>query len=300
MSVMSKSPEVIDSRGNRHRNRSNEFTPAPLITNDHPVPSVLYHEELTLDKHPVLLGHAVGGKVIVPGAAYIEFCNEVGNRLFGRGMFRLSKVRFTAICAFLDRPSVQMAIEATLKNSKVVLNCKNSEKIPNDIVFMNCEIHKHDSDSIEPLIRFPNLTNSKFVSQECFYTNLKKRGINYSGPFCSVKRVMTDHNQAIAKISIDKDYTDSSTTFFSAAVLDCAFQLASVLGRIRKDKYTYIPMSIDTFSSFGALPPLSIASIKLIKATSRIITLDLDVYCENVELVAQIRGLKMIRNGERT
>lgn len=230
--------------------------------------------------NPLLKDHVVKDINVFPGAALWEFVIRSATEKFRKSVCSLNTVKHMAQLELKEGESLELKI---VYNNKDNYSFKVMSKSDfEDMWKLNAsgiiEFGKNNEENldIENMIGKLHEVN---LSPNDIYTKFKNKGISYGEAFRSIKKIWSNDNSVIAKLSgshikelNNKDY------LYNPGIIDGALQ--SIIGLKEtegSEKEAYIPFIVGEVSVKGQIPNECYSYLKVVKNINNILTVDIAI-----------------------
>jgi acyl transferase domain-containing protein/NADPH:quinone reductase-like Zn-dependent oxidoreductase/acyl carrier protein len=269
----------------------------PLLGTSLRAPQPAWETRLDLRLHPYLNDHRVQGAIIFPATGYLEMALAAAHEVFGNDACRLEDVKLTNPC-FLA-PDQPRRLRATYHAEDATV------RIHSRAIDAEEEWTAHASIVVRPGVEkgvgtpfrdpFREIESKKspdpffdFSREDC-YDTCRKIGLDYGPLFQGIEGGRRGEREALSEVHLPESL-DTEDYLFHPALLDSCFQ-------------SIIPAQGD-FTAGGLYLPVEIEQVRLHRRpsrrlwsharirekTARRLVADIDIYDENGQLIAEVRG----------
>ncbi|MET8851707.1 type I polyketide synthase [Amycolatopsis sp. NPDC004625] len=203
----------------------------PLLGAVVPLPQsdgLVFTSRLSLQSHPWLAGHAIGGVVLIPGTVYVDLALRAGDEL-GFGVLEELVIEAPLVLAERGGVRVQVAVSGPNETGSRAVDVFSMREDGDDWTRHATGL-LGASTSREPS-RFDFAAwppaGAEPIDVENFYADLTERGYAYSGAFQGMRAVWRrgtgDHTEVFAEVALPEDHREDAGKFgLHPALLDAA------------------------------------------------------------------------------
>ncbi|MHB1426550.1 MAG: type I polyketide synthase, partial [Gemmataceae bacterium] len=269
----------------------------PLLGTSLCGPQPAWETRLDLRLFPYLNDHRVQRAPIFPAAGYLEMAFAVARELFGDGPCRLEDVKMENPC-FLDpdRPrrlrATYHAEDAAVRIHSRALDTEEAWTAHASIVLRSVGNTSPDRGASKGFLEFlAGAAGWPFSRDDC-YAYCRKIGLDYGPLFQAIEGGRRGDRQALTEVRLPESLA-AEDYLFHPALLDACFQ--GILPA--DDDFTdemgglYVPVEIGQVRLYHRPSRRAYCHARLREKTARRVIADLDIYDENYQLVAEVRGL---------
>eukprot|EP01107_Rhizomastix_libera_P014912 TRINITY_DN5102_c0_g1_i1.p1 TRINITY_DN5102_c0_g1~~TRINITY_DN5102_c0_g1_i1.p1 ORF type:complete len:3157 (-),score=925.73 TRINITY_DN5102_c0_g1_i1:47-9412(-) len=164
----------------------------------------IWNGTLSVSSYPFLKDHCVGGQLILPGTAILEFIAEASEDLFGESLFSVNELEL--LKPIIIPSSGNILIQVSAKHGENAKNClvevysrKEKEKTGEDSMSTGWDLHatgkvskisqsSSPSQEIEATSSTSSASTSSITKQE-LYDSMKMAGLEYGPAFQGVSEI---------------------------------------------------------------------------------------------------------------
>ncbi len=259
-----------------------EHSQHPLLGQSIPSPlAKQYQAIIHLSQLSWLAGHVVNDAVIFPLSGYIEMALAAA----GSG-FELTDMVVSKPCHVPD----QMLTLHTVQQENMITVYSHHEDCWVKHFSTQTAVLQASSSELN-IIELKNQLSE--YSIEAFYTERKQCGYQFSGDFCSLKRIYKNQGQALAHAQCSNL---SGHYHLHPVLLDAAIQcvLALILFE-ESDPCSYIPFNVERFALWGAVESELWSHAKLVRQSEDVFLVDISLYDQDGLAIARIDSLMLKR-----
>lgn len=212
-----------------------------------------------------LKDHIVGGKILLPGVAYLEMVRAAANLAGITDVTRLVNVKWVKpIEMKLSRKDIYIGFSKDIELIKFsVFSMENETK----------QLHSHGCISIEELncAKIINISSiierseKQLSKDECYNTIFKKVGFDYGETFKVTQRAYCSEEEGLARLELSEEIAYNVDEFMlHPSILDGAIRSISWVGRRTADDLVLrVPFAMDSIEILGKIPRSCFAYAKL-------------------------------------
>ncbi|MCP4343898.1 MAG: type I polyketide synthase [Desulfobacterales bacterium] len=258
--------------------------------------------EISLMALPYLKDHYIMGRILYPGAGFVEMALGALSILAGYGHFSIRDLEFRKAINLSEDTSQRVQIfldmEEALFKILALSDDEYDEYNPMDILTSGIVSQIQDTSSLRNM-------DSKDIKDRCTwelsgdqcYRYLNRMGFEYGPLFQGINRLYCGYNEAFAEIRLpDSIHTKEDSYYFHPGILDSCFQtiIAAVFSdRRNKGKlqdFHQIPVKIKELRFYGRPAGKLWAHARLSEKDQKSTRGDILIYNENGLLIAEIIG----------
>nr|AXL06383.1 beta-ketoacyl synthase [uncultured bacterium] len=199
----------------------------PLLGAVVPLPQsdgLVFTSRLSLQSHPWLAGHAIGGVVLIPGTVYVDLALRAGDEL-GFGVLEELVIEAPLVLAERGGVRVQVAVSGPTETGSRAVDVFSMRE-DSDEWTRHATGLLGASASREPS-RFDFAAwppaGAQPIDVENFYSDLIERGYAYSGAFQGMRAVWRRGEEVFAEVALPDDHKEDAGKFgLHPALLDAA------------------------------------------------------------------------------
>ncbi len=263
----------------------------------------MFNTQITGSNPSYLKDHCVFGKIVLPGAAYIETALSAFREAVKEVSVTIEKLRLHKVLVMeSDEPvNIQTVISSDGNKYKFEIYSFTGTEENIDWTLNASGVLNYDVNDVMTTMNFKELKDkfktgtSGKISINDFYDKVKEIGIEYKKDFQAIKELSVMSNSALGKIEIGKDLSADHYSIHPV-LLDASFQTA--LGMLSKDKSgkAFIPVGIDRFNFINKASNKVWCYAELISPgdnTSVMHRVNIRIFSESGEPVAVIENLQL-------
>ncbi|WP_410595965.1 SDR family NAD(P)-dependent oxidoreductase [Amycolatopsis sp. lyj-23] len=199
----------------------------PLLGAVVPLPQsdgLVFTSRLSLQSHPWLAGHAIGGVVLIPGTVYVDLALRAGDEL-GFGVLEELVIEAPLVLAERGGVRVQVAVSGPNETGSRAVDVFSVREDGDDWTRHATGL-LGASTAREPerfdFAAWPP-AGAEPVDVENFYSDLVERGYAYSGAFQGMRAVWRRGGEVFAEVALPEDHREDAGKFgLHPALLDAA------------------------------------------------------------------------------
>jgi acyl transferase domain-containing protein/aryl carrier-like protein len=291
----------------------------PLLGTSLAEPQPSWEARLDLRLTPYLNDHRIRNAVILPATAYVEMALAAARAVFGDTPCRLEDVKLTNPCFLtLDRP---------MRTHTVFHSGESMVRIHSRTINGEQDWIAHGSAIVRPQpaagrsgepsdtsgpARLAGPTESAaskfapesirqrckrpFLREEC-YAYFRKIGLDYGPMFQGIERGWQGEQESLTVVCLPDETPAAEDYQFHPALLDACFQSVIPASKDFDEEINglCVPVEIDAVHFHRRARRRVWCHARLRETTSRWWVADLDIYDENGQLSAEVRGLRSQR-----
>lgn len=246
---------------------------------------------------PYLKDHRVGGRVVFPGAAFIEMSHLAGWEAFDGEGFELRDVSFLRPLLLSEGKRYETQLQLSVDDgafkvfSRPHLGKKSGEKVPWQLNATGKFLNSRAAD--ESKVEFGSIVKNltKETEIDSFYQRLANVGLEYHSQFRSIKNLWKGSREAFGEIIPLEGSERPSDNKIHPAVLDCCFQVAlAAMDSGKESKSLFLPFSVEKVAYYGAQRGKTFAHAKVKNVGPESVSCDISIYSEDGSAVAVFEG----------
>lgn len=265
-----------------------------------PGANLQFLSEIALEQLPCLADHRVLGKILMPGAAFLEIGLAAARQVGASRLLGLS----------IEAPLELHASDPVLVHTEVAPLARGEWSLvirsasPVLAAGEDWQVHARGklaigaiSDGIEPFDVKETAGADAAVTD--FYSALQEAGLDYGPIFRALRSIAVEGSEATGKLEVPAgEAPPSSRWIVHPALLDGAFQLLGALlqkSRRQAGGNVYLPIGVDEMQVEGAVGPVARAVIRLRgpSVPSETLAADLQLLDDRGRALARISGLHL-------
>ncbi|MEO8448073.1 MAG: polyketide synthase dehydratase domain-containing protein, partial [bacterium] len=253
----------------------------------------IFNSRIEANDPEYLKDHLVFGKVVLPGAAYIEIAAAAFKEITDKTKFSVTDVSFR---------HAMVIEEGSFRNVQTILTKKENGSYEFKIFSLSdSDWTLHSSGIISDAVgdtssaELETLKNkfSQTVSPAKVYDNAKETGVEYGNEFQAIKELFVNDNSALSRLKLIGN-VNTDKYLIHPVILDAAFQTAlSIL--IKGKEKAFIPVGAGSFNFYcdAGDEVWSLVEINEGNTNSNIHSADIKIFTKQGKVVAEISGLKL-------
>jgi acyl transferase domain-containing protein/NADPH:quinone reductase-like Zn-dependent oxidoreductase/aryl carrier-like protein len=278
----------------------------PLLGTSLSSPQPAWETRLDLRLFPYLNDHRVQQTTVFPATGYLEMALAAARELFGEGACRLEDVKLAKPCFLAaDRPrrlrTVYHPEDAAVRIYSRTIDTDEEWTLHAHIVLRSGG-RPASADPSRPYQAGPaDCSRRDTFSREDCYRFCRQIGLDYGPLFQGIEGGRRGERQAWSEIRLPKSVA-TEDYLFHPALLDACFQsiIPAADDFREEDGVLYLPVEIEHFHLYRRPGRCLWSHARICEQTPRGLSADIDIYDENNQLLAQIRGLHSQRVGSET
>jgi acyl transferase domain-containing protein/acyl carrier protein len=253
------------------KNQYNSQTSHPLLGDRlgeiaHLAGQYFWQVKLNTQSLPYLTDHQVQGRVILPGAAYIEMALSATQEVFGSKIHTVKNVSFQKplFLGSEESPTVQILLDTSeaenAANFKIF--SRRTDALPNNnwvlhatgkIYLGQAEINSVSFKQIE-LNQIQNRCQEN-ISAATHYATMASYGLEYGICFQGVQQIWRHDQEVFAEIQLPQTLKATQNSYhIHPVILDSAFQTFGAVklqNDDQEEKVTYLPVGLESLTVYG-------------------------------------------------
>src|SRR5579875_6646 len=274
----------------------------PLLGTSLGGPQPAWETRLDLRLFPYLNDHCIQGTTIFPATGYLELAFAAARELFGDSVCRLEDVRLANPCFLaVDRPRrlrvLYQAEDATVHIHSRAIDAEEEWTLHARIVLRSGEKISPIRSASKVEATLAGAASWPFSRTNC-YDFCRKIGLNYGPLFQGIEGGQRSRREARSEVRLPEAITVEDY-LFHPALLDACFQGIIPASDDFGDEggKLYLPVEIEQVHLYRHPGRRLWSHARIREQTTRGLSADIDIYDENNQLVAHVRGLRSQRVG---
>lgn len=261
----------------------------PMIdVNNSTINRQIYKKRL-LGHEPYLSNHVVNGKVLMPGAGFVELSRAAGQlALAGIGTVKnMSNVVFRRPLV-VEQPS-DIVVECYPKKGGLLFEIKDEKE--KNIVYCAGEVSYlgAQGDYIEEESSLKDEVYASCIDTNEIYSMLKRAGFSYGEYYQCIKKISLVEDTVIAKLEIEEDIANENSFYeLKPSLVDSALQSASILLKSEEDGNKFIPSKIENIIIYGSMTNTCTAVVKTVSCSKSGYVFNIKIYDAQGNICVQI------------
>lgn len=261
----------------------------PMIdVNNSTINRQIYKKRL-LGHEPYLSNHVVNGKVLMPGAGFVELSRAAGQlALAGIGTVKtMSNINFRRPLV-VEQPS-DIVVECYPKKGGLLFEIKDENE--KNIVYCTGEVSYFGTqgDYIEEESSLINEVQDSGIDTNEIYEMLKRAGFSYGKYYQCIKKISLIDDTVIAKLEIEEDIANENSFYeLKPSIVDSALQSASILLKSEEDGNKFIPSKIENIIIYGSMTNACTAVVKTVSSSKSGYVFNIKIYDAQGNICVQI------------
>ena len=291
-------------------------TPAETPVSGHPligqalplaVADTVFSTQLSLQQQSWLRGHQVAGRVVLPGAAYLEMALATSSQPDLAHPQHPHQLENISIEAAMILPAsghrlVQMIVSPD-GEFRIVSAEPNAEQSASDVAAANWIQHASGRLSTTALTPEISLTEAKTrccepVERASYYRQLRSRRLEYGETFQGIQQLWHHEREALGRVQFSTETLANTADAYllHPVLMDAGFQLLFAT-LPESDTETFLPVGLDQLSLFA---PVRSAlwihgKIRPAQGDPSIRQADLHLFDDEGQCLAMLKGLRVRR-----
>jgi acyl transferase domain-containing protein/NADPH:quinone reductase-like Zn-dependent oxidoreductase/aryl carrier-like protein len=274
--------------------RSRLAKPAhPLLGVSLGTPQPAWETRLEARLFPFLNDHRVQGTIVFPATAYLDMAFAVARETFGNEPYQLEGVQLANPCFLTpERPlwlrTTYHAEDATLRIHSRAIDSDEDWTLHASIVLRAVPLPVAKGFDVEAVT---GRCQHVFSRLEC-YAYCQRMGLEYGPRFQGIERGRRGEGECLSEIALPEGVEMEAYLFHPALLDACSQAVIPALTDFNGPDYPlYLPVEIDQVRLYRRPSRRLLCHARLRELSAQRLTANLDVYDEERQLVAQIRGL---------
>ena len=244
-------------------------------------------------------GHIVGGKKIMPGAAYIEMARAAGEMASEENIVKIKDVHWMRPMVFGNEP-VDTEVVITMEEEDCmgfeIYSLRQGERDLHSRGKMLYSSHQQRTELDVEAIK--SRCKKQARKEEC-YALFKSMGFEYGEAFQGIEELVFNEEECFGRIIISPDLMKGTSRFvLNPCILDGALQsvIGLMISRHEKENRLFLPYKIKEIDIFEALPLECFTYVTLSKkdsSTEGDKIFDIAIADLNGKVCVQIKGFIM-------
>jgi acyl transferase domain-containing protein/aryl carrier-like protein len=255
---------------------------SPLIT------SVVYESTISLAAAPYLADHRIGGAVILPMTAWMELVLEAASQMAGPAARVIEDLAISEplVLSWEQDRTVQVILEGegfqtfSLSDNRWKLHAQG-------------RVRTLDEGTAAIAASRPNAAG-RAVSIKEFYRKWAGHGLEFGPAFRRIQALWEEPGEASSRVSID-DAEPSRGYLFHPSLLDGCVQTVLAASECAGE-HCWVPFGLDQFRAWHPAGGTVWSHARVHRPSGPdqgMLSADIDVFGEDGELLAEIRGLRL-------
>lgn len=243
--------------------------------------------------------HRVGGRVVLPAAAYVEMAAVAGRQLFEGDACRLEDLNLLEPVVFDDTgsdPLIQIQYDAT--EHTISIHGGSEEE---------GDWRLQGTGKLEPFVSpaIPETVDLESIRERCrsrefdagkLYSSLREWGLDYGKLFQGVMSVRGGEGEALGRVRLPRRLrADSDRYLIHPVLIDSAFHVTSAVfpvDRTQIENPVFMPVSIQKVTWLGRLPDEIWVHVTAVSASLETLIFDLKLMDLDGNVVLEIKGFR--------
>lgn len=267
----------------------------------------LYKTTLDTDRLPWLKGHKIQESVVFPATAYIEQAINAFPDNNGQAVSLEDFNIFKALFLSDDEQPVHLVYTPYTDQHGNVQIFSLSRESEMERWSMNAmgTLRTHPAETKTVTLDTLRAQCPNQLDTTDLYARLHERGLQYTDAFQAISEIWNGNGQALGRVIIDSEKAGAGDDYtIHPALLDAGLQVlsATMIETLKEDNSTYMPVHIERFTLHASPATEVWAHARLsseIKKDMRAITGDVTLYDGEGKLLAEVKGLKLQRLGQK-
>jgi acyl transferase domain-containing protein/acyl carrier protein len=267
-----------------------------------PLKEIVFESELSSELQPLLEGHQVCDRVVLPGAAYLELALAAGTEIFGSGTYVLEDVSIQEALIIPEGQSRILQVVLTPEGDKKAsfrIVSRIADENDKAIAWMGHATGKVALQQLsEPIPVALNDLQQRIpeaVSVREYYQQLLQRGLKYGASFQGIEQLWRRDGEALGRIRLPEIAIDNAYQLHPV-LIDSGLQLLfATLAEDNQD--TYLPVGLERLRVYRT-PDTQLWTVGRMRqadnASSERLA-DLQWFDESGQIIAEIEGLQVKR-----
>ncbi len=285
---------------NRHWDESDNSIHSRLGESQNPfqnirvqTPLKTWAVELNNYYFPFLNDHKVNGKVVFPGAGYVEAGLVLHRDIIGGECRTLTDLVFHSMLEVEVSENQEMSLSLDEDSSRFQIHSRNLSETSSWTLHASGNLIDEDVGQKIETINIEEIKekfNSQTKSDE-LYLNLDRRGLNYSKSFRNIEYIYVNDHDSLAFVRSDRIPAYSTQSVIFPEILDAAFQAAL---SILDDPRPFVPVAIKKFRHIKSLSGTCWVYSRIIVNNKHWFLSNIQLFDDKGSLCIEISDLKMV------
>jgi polyketide synthase 12/epothilone polyketide synthase D len=263
-------------------------------------PSPSWEARLDLRLAPYLADHRVQQAAILPAAAYFELAFAVGREAFGNVGCELTDATLSNPCFLAAESTLVLRTSFDRDSSTVQVHTRPVRGRGEWTLHFTAVLRSRSAGRDECVFSAEDVRERRAdeLSDDACYDQMRRIGLDYGPAFRGIKRVWQGDSEAIGLVELPKlGACDQDDYLFHPALLDSCLQVTIPAGGkdAKHGAGLYLPHRVDEVRLLRKPGHRLWVHARLLEATSRYSTADIDIYDEDGHLAVRLRGLRSQR-----
>ena len=272
----------------------------PLLGVANGGPRPAWEARLDLRLAPYLADHRVQHAAIMPAAAYLELAFAVGREAFGTIGCELRDVKFANPCFLAPEEPLRLQTSFDPDFGMVHIHTRPAHGDRDWRVHLTAALHSRTVATDEAVF-LPDAIRARcpraFSREEC-YENLSAIGLDYGLMFRGIERAWQGDRESLGLVVLADALAETSGEYlFFPALLDACLQAVVAADRDFEQRTggLYLPHEIESVRLYRRPGRRVWAHARLLEKTPHHSVSHIDIYSEDGQPVARVRGLRSQR-----
>jgi acyl transferase domain-containing protein/acyl carrier protein len=270
----------------------------PLLERRPGGPTPTWETNLCPARFPFVADHRVEGRIVFPGAGYLEMVLAAGREIFGQQSYLLEEVEFQR-ALFLPEDDSSVCLQLTCEPAEASFHF-DSQTGPSDAKWTRHvtgqlrPTPKRALENIDPASLL--IDDRQEVPLQEYYEQRKQSGLEFGPSFQTLQQVWQSGDCALGKLQLPQHLiADAEQWLFHPSLLDGCFQVLSCAAQQHHEDdepRLFLPVAISRLQ-FYSRPGTEIwVQARITRYTSQVVEGDLSAYDTGGNLVMDLRGFR--------
>lgn len=269
------------------------------------LPFPAWEVELSKEFFPYLPDHKVKGKVVFPGAAYVEAGLQLQKSISGCQQCVVEDINFHNMLTNEDEKIQRLQLMFHPKTSSYEFYSASEGDQLSWRLHASAKLLSEDIRHLSKKVNIKELmaacTNKLDVKEEYLY--LDRIGLSYGPQFQTIKEWYVGNKKVLTLLELSQDKNERSHEdfIFHPALLDGSFQsmVSLVKQKGESQQRSFVPVNIKRLKLYGDIGKRCWAYVALTKLEQDFIVGDIQFISMNGELIAEVEQIKCQAIGEK-
>lgn len=225
----------------------------------------IWQTEIDTNSLPYLNDHKVQGRVVLPGAAYVEMALFAAKDAFGEGNYSLENLSFQKALFLPKNEPQRVQVLLCVNEVPNQFDCKIFSRRTNVSTTVSWTLHATATIYLEPeesnLVMLKQV-DIKSIQNRCqenlpaadHYQTMSSYGLDYGSSFQGVRQIWRQTGEVLAQIQLPEPLLKVSNPYqIHPVLLDSAFQTFGATQNDQDEDATYLPVGLKSIKVFGSL-----------------------------------------------
>ncbi|MEA5550942.1 type I polyketide synthase [Anabaena cylindrica UHCC 0172] len=224
----------------------------------------LWEVEINIQSLPYLKDHQIQGRIILPGAAYIEMALSATKEVFGAKNHTVKNVSFQKplFLSSENSQTVQILLDTSETEASFKIFSRSTKALPKTTWILhatgNISLGQTDINAVNfQKVELDVIQNrcQENLSAATHYATMASYGLEYGTCFQGVQQIWRQEQEVLAKIQLPENLQTADDYYqIHPVILDSAFQTfgaAKLPNNQQEEKITYLPVGLERLTIYG-------------------------------------------------